>query len=272
MSMEITVQPLNLAAVVFNKEEMAVAVATINERYAGLVVTDKAEAKRDRAEVNKLLKQIDDARKAVKKQYEAPLKAFEADIKEIVEPLKQSAAAIDEQIKRIEEQERVERKAALETVYHDLGSAVPLSRVWDNSWVNASTSAKKAAEDLTAAIKAAEADVIAIVNAGGAHTAALLDRYYKGATLAEVMAYNAELNRVVQAFAIETPQGAKPIEEVAAELAAEDPRNEYTVTDAGIQVTAKPEPHRITVSCTEAQFRRVCDLLDDMGVFFVVED
>ena len=104
MSMEMTVQPLNLSAVVFNKAEMAAAIAAINDRYKGLVVTDKAEAKRDRAEVNRLLKQIDDARKAVKRQYDAPLKAFEADIKELVEPLKASAAAIDQQQTRADAQ------------------------------------------------------------------------------------------------------------------------------------------------------------------------
>lgn len=124
MSMELTIQPFDTAAVVFNKAELAAAVNAITERYAGLVVTDKAEAKKDRADVNRILKQIDDVRKTVKKQYEAPLKQFEVDIKEVVEPLKAAGAAIDAQIKTIEETERNERKAVLEAVYADVKPVV----------------------------------------------------------------------------------------------------------------------------------------------------
>ena len=267
MSMEMTVQPLQVAAVTFNKTEMAAAIAAINDRYKGLVVTDKAEAKRDRAEVNRLLKQIDDARKTVKKQYEAPLKAFEADIKELTEPLKASAAAIDAQIKAIEEQERNERMAALEAIYAEMKPCVPFSRVFDARWCNSSTSAKKATEALTAAINAAENDLAAIKATNSTNMAALVDEYNNGATLAEVLAYNDRLMQTAQTFAIAAEPTA---DEVAAQLAAEDPRNEYTVTDTGVQVTAKTAMHTITVNCSDSHLAEICRLMDAYDLFYVI--
>lgn len=268
MSMEMTVQPLNLAAVVFNKAEMAAAIATINDRYKGLVVTDKAEAKKDRAEVNRLLKQIDDVRKQIKKQYEAPLKAFEADVKEIIEPLKASGEAIDAQIKAIEETERQTKLEQLKEQYNGGVTGIPFDMVFDPKYLNASVSIKKAIDEMT--VKAAQKhdDIEAIEALNSPHYPALIQRYMDGATLADVLAYNTKLMQTAQTFAIsgtETPQ------EVVAELEQENPSNEYTVTDMGIQVTAKPSTHRITVSCTDGQLDEVCRVLDRLGCFFIVE-
>lgn len=268
MSMEMTVQPLNLSAVVFNKAEMAAAIAAINDRYKGLVVTDKAEAKKDRAEVNRLLKQIDDVRKQIKKQYEAPLKAFEADIKEIVEPLKASYEAIDQQILAIEEAERQTKLEQLKAAYNGGVLGIPFDMVFDPKYLNASVSIKKASDEMTVKATQKHDDIEAIEALNSPHYPALIQRYMDGATLADVLAYNAKLMQTAQTFAIsgtETPQ------DVVAELEQENPRNEYTVTDTGIQVTAKPSTHRITVSCTDGQLDEVCRLLDRLGCFFVVE-
>lgn len=270
MSMEMTVQPLNLSAVSFNKAEMAAAIAAINDRYKGLVATDKAEAKKDRAEVNRLLKQIDDVRKQIKKQYEAPLKAFEADIKEIVEPLKASGEAIDQQIKAIEEQERNERKAQLEAAFSDIAllGGVSFDMVFDPKWLNASVTLKKAVTEMNTKAEKMMAEMTAIEALNSPHYPALIQRYMDGATLADVLAYNAKLMQTAQTFAIsgtETPQ------EIVAELEQENPRNEYTVTDTGIQVTAKPNTYRITIFCTDGQLDEVCRMLDRLGCFFVLD-
>lgn len=268
MSMEMTVQPLNLSAVVFNKAEMAAAIATINDRYKGLVVTDKAEAKRDRAEVNKLLKQIDDARKSIKKQYEAPLKAFEADIKELVEPLKASGEAIDQQIKAIEERERQDKLEQLKAAYNGGVLGIPFDMVFEPRYLNASVTVKKAVDEMTVKAAAKHEDIDAIEALNSPHYPALIQCYMDGATLADVLAYDNELKQTAQTFAIsvtETPQ------EVIAELEQENPRNDYAVTDTGIQVMGKTELHTITVSCTDGQLAQIAGYMERMGVFFIVE-
>lgn len=267
MSMEMTVQPLNLSAVVFNKAEMAAAIAAINDRYKGLVVTDKAEAKKDRAEVNRLLKQIDDVRKQIKKQYEAPLKAFEADVKEIVDPLKASGEAIDQQIKAIEEAERQTKLEQLKEQYNGGVLGIPFEMVFDPKYLNASISIKKAIDDMTAKAAAKHEDIEAIEALNSPHYPALIQRYMDGATLADVLAYNTKLMQTAQTFAIsgtETPQ------EVASQLAQENPRNEYTPTADGVHVAGIPEPRQLTVFCTDGQFDELLKMLDRFGCFFVV--
>lgn len=271
MSMELIIQPLNLSAVVFNKEEMAAAIAAIADRYKGLVVTDKAEAKRDRAEVNGLLNQIDDVRKQIKKQYEAPLKAFEADVREIAEPLKASGEAIDRQIKAIEEQERNERKAQLEAAFSDIASlfdGVSFDMVFDPKWLNASVTLKKAVAEMNTKAEKMMAELVAIKALNSPHYPALIQRYKDGATFADVLAYNSTLMQTAQTFAI---SGTETPEEIVAELEKVNPRNEYIVTDTGIQVTGKPSMHHISVSCTDGQLDAVCRLLDRLDCFFVVD-
>ena len=268
MSMELTIQPFDTAAVIFNKAELAAAVKSIAERYEGLAVVNKSEAKKDRAEINRILKQVDDARKTVKKQYEAPLKQFEADIKDVVEPLKAAGVAIDTQIKAIEESERNQRKAVLEAVYADMKPCVPFSRVFDEKWCNASVSEKKATEALAAAINAAESDLRVIRSSNSDNVAALVDRYNSGATLADVLAYAAQLKQAAQTFTI---SGTETPAEIIAELEQENPRNEYTATDIGIQVVGKPETHRIVLTCTDGQLDELTRFMDRIGVFYIVE-
>lgn len=268
MSIELTIKPLNLATVAFNKDELAAAIMTITERYTGLVVTDKAEAKRDRAEVNRILKQIDEVRKIVKKQYEEPLKAFESDLKAIVAPLKEAAAAIDQQIKAIEETERTKRMEALKAIYASTTCSAPFSRVFDDKWLNTSISEKKAAEGLIAAINAAGADLNVIRASNSDNIAALIDKYNNGATLAEVLEYSAQLKQMAQKFVI---NGTETPEEIVAELNIENPRNNYVVTDDGIQVVGKPELRIIKVACTDGQLWELASLMKQMGVFYIVE-
>lgn len=147
--MDLTIAPLTVQeAEIMNKAAFQTEIAAITERYAGLVVMDKTEAKKDRAEINRILKQIDDARKTVKRQYEVPLKVFEAELKELTAPLKIAGAEIDEQIKLIEAQEREGRRKEIEALYATIPTSIPLSAVWTDKWLNASVSMKRVKEEL----------------------------------------------------------------------------------------------------------------------------
>lgn len=265
---ELMVQPVEAAAVRYNKSEMAAAIAAIASRYEGRVVIDKASAKRDRAEVNKMLREVDDARKAVKRAYEAPYKAFEAELREILEPLKLAGDAIDAQIKAIEQAEREERRAALEAVWDTTEHSVPISRVFDIRWLNASVSLKKATDELAAAAAAAEADVQCIRDLHSQYEAVLIDMYANGETLASVMSYKARM----EAQAMPVPEASSdPHVAIGAQLTAENPLNVYNVRDAYIEVGAPKRHHTISLNCTDVQLDRVCSALDELGLFFVVD-
>lgn len=261
----------------WNKAEIAAEVAAIARRYEGVVVTDKAQAKKDRAECNRILKQIDDARKAVKRQYEAPLKAFEADVREIVEPLKAARDAIDAQVVQMEAAEQKARREALEAVWNAYEHSVPLERVWDARWLNASVSLNKATNEMKATGDVADAEVKCIRDMHSKHEAALIDRYCSGSTLAEVMAYRTHLEAMEAEAAQEE---STPVPAPAAlffglaqrnDPHAENPLNVYNITEHGVEVVAAKHHHTIALTCSDATLDRVCDALDALGVFFVVD-
>lgn len=139
-----------------NKATFQAYIAEIVDRYKDVIVVDKAEAKKDRATINKLLKNIDERRKDVKREYEGPLKAFEAELRAMTEPLKQAGEAIDAQIKIIEAEERKERRAQIEAEYAKLPTNVPLSEVWDDSWLNVSKSMANVIREMLSALLAAQ--------------------------------------------------------------------------------------------------------------------
>ena len=154
---EIELAPIEAGRLaIANKAAFAAQIAELTEHYS-VLVTDKAEAKRDRATVNKILKSIDDKRKEAKRQYEAPFKAFEAELKELTEPLKDAGASIDAQIKALEDVERKERRAWIEEEYSKLPTDVSLSEVWDDAWLNLSKSKASILSELTMAIMMAQA-------------------------------------------------------------------------------------------------------------------
>lgn len=266
MSMELTVTPITVQVVEFNETEFNEAVAAIVERYAGIVAVDKAQAKNDRAQINHILKQIDETRKTVKRQYEAPLKDFEAKLKNIVEPLQKVKSDIDAQVKEWEEEERAERREALECVFASECYDFSLDFIFKASWLNASTSLAKASKELKDAADAAQDDINAIKSlADTPMKLALLEKYMSGSSLAECLAFKARAE--AQTFTIDT---VKTVSETIAELEDENPRNTYTVTENGIEVVAVQHAYTIQLSCSEAIIAEIERKLDALNVFYVI--
>lgn len=141
---------------VMNKAEFEGAIAELVARYKDMAVTDKAEAKRDRAEANRILRRIDDERKRVKREYEAPYKAFENELKAIIQPLKDTIELIDVQIKGIEDAERAQRKRAIEAMYAELPTQMPLSAIWHDSWLNLSKSMASVKDEIMSELLSAQ--------------------------------------------------------------------------------------------------------------------
>ena len=97
------------------------------------------EAKADRATLNKLSKQINavkiQKKKEVMKQYED----FEDGCKALISLVDEASKKIDAQVKQIEETQREARKQAVIKYYGANESIVPLEKIIEPSWLNAST-------------------------------------------------------------------------------------------------------------------------------------
>ena len=139
-----------IKAIEWNHEEIKKEVAEKVEHYKNLVYTDDQikEAKADRATLNKFVKALEDKRKEVKKQCLAPYEDFEAKMKEILAVVNEPIALIGSQITEYEEKQKADKKAAIEELFGTIGfqDFVTLQMVWDEKWLNATTTMKKIEE------------------------------------------------------------------------------------------------------------------------------
>lgn len=180
--------------IAWNKEEFMELVESITEKYSGLTYTEEQipEAKKDRAELNAMKKAISDRRIQVKKAYMEPIDTFEREVKEVVSVIEERVSGIDRQVKEFEERQKQEKRQALEEYYNEVGKdfieLVPFERIFDAKWLNASTSLKKAKEEINAKIRQIEIelDTIESVCEEKYHTA-LKSTYFKTLNISGTM-------------------------------------------------------------------------------------
>jgi len=142
----------------FNFEQLKQELTENLKYYTGLVVTEDSvkEAKADKAKLNALRKAIDDKRKDVKKACLAPYDAFEVKVKELLALIDAPVLAIDGQVKAFDEIVKTGKRNALCEYYEanigDLLPLLPLTKIWDDRWLNVTFALKEAQETITAAI------------------------------------------------------------------------------------------------------------------------
>ena len=114
---------------------------------------DKKQAKRERAHLNKMSKELNDSRKAIKKAYNKQLDEFEGGVRLLDDRIKGIVKIIDDAIKEQERAEKQMREDNLQQAYNDLfpalANVVPLDRVIDPKWLNASYGEVKAQNSLS---------------------------------------------------------------------------------------------------------------------------
>jgi hypothetical protein len=142
----------------FNFDELKKEITNALEKYQGRVYSDESikDAKSDRATLNKFKEALESKRKEVKKQCLAPYEAFEKKIKELTALVDEPILAIDGQVKSYEQAKKDEKKAAITEYYEahigDLAPLLPLERVFNEKWLNATVKINAAQEEIDALI------------------------------------------------------------------------------------------------------------------------
>lgn len=126
------------------------------EEYAGTVITEESvsDGKKLLADIRREAKALDDERKRIKKAWMAPYEAFEDRVKKITALYDEPVKLIDGQIKKYEKKREDEKKKEIAGIYEDargkLGEWLPLEKIYDKRWENASFSKKKIREEIEA--------------------------------------------------------------------------------------------------------------------------
>jgi DNA polymerase III epsilon subunit family exonuclease len=195
-------------AELYNFDEIKAYLDERLDAYRNLVYSEDSlkTAKEDKAQLNKLKRALDTRRKEIKAIYMEPYLRIEAQIKELTAMIDGPLAAIDGFVKDMEAEEKRQKRELIREWY--LRQAAPLEELKekvfdapgfiDPKWLNKSCKAAEWQSAVREKIAKAAADISAIQNSAGAHTAAVLTKYLDGMDLEAAKAYKRELEATAQ--------------------------------------------------------------------------
>lgn len=143
------------------------------KEYDGAIFTEESKgyAKKELAKLRAEKKELNDNLRDAKKKYMAPWDAFEPKAKELINLFDEPITLIDGQVKAFEEDRIAQKKALIEAIYTelvgDLADIIPLERIYNPKWENATTKEKAIREEVVAQATAAR---IALDTIHGMHS------------------------------------------------------------------------------------------------------
>lgn len=155
----------------FNFEEIKEVLKNGLEEYKNMEFTEdsKKEAKDTVASLRKLKKSVNDKRLEVKKSFMIPYNTFESQVKELDALIDEPINLINNQIEEFERKRIAEKKAMINEVYvsimeehPDISELLPIVRIYDSRWENATTTKKSIADAITQHVERVEKDLATI--------------------------------------------------------------------------------------------------------------
>ena len=142
----------------FNFEEIKEKLNSELEIYKNMIFTEesKTEAKKTIASLRKLKKSVNDKKLEVKKSFMIPYTNFEAQVKELDNLIDEPINFINNQVEEFERKRVEEKKALISEIYTEImaehveaSGYLPLQRIYDSKWENATTTKKAITETIT---------------------------------------------------------------------------------------------------------------------------
>lgn len=190
----------------FNFEELKAELTARIDYYNSLVVTEETikEGKAERAKLSKLREAVETKRKEVKREYMAPYTDFESKVKELVAIIDAPIAAIDGQLKAFDDLRREEKRAEIQKTYAALVPAemqtiLPLERIFDPKWLNATVKIKAVEEGLAAMVQQTEDDLQVLDMVEPEFAAAVRARYMETLNIGAALRYKQTLVAAAEA-------------------------------------------------------------------------
>jgi hypothetical protein len=155
-------------AIGFNFEEIKERLNSELEVYKNMIFTEdsKTEAKKTIASLRKLKKSVNDKKLEVKKSFMIPYTNFEAQVKELDNLIDEPINFINNQVEEFERRRVEEKKLLISEIYTEImgdhGEAsgyLPLQRIYDSKWENATTTKKAITEAIAERVDHVEKDL-----------------------------------------------------------------------------------------------------------------
>lgn len=193
--------------IIFNFDELKRELSERLEYYHDLVVTEDTikESKADRATLNKLRTAIDTRRKDIKAAYLRPYNIFEAKCKELTVLIDEPIKAIDTQLKAFDDARKEEKRQQIEAAYENIvkeeyKEIIPLERLFDQRWLNVSTSMATVMTALEDQNTRVEADLLALGTVEEEYKLAVRQKYIETLNVSAAIAHRDALKAARDAF------------------------------------------------------------------------
>lgn len=228
----------------FNFEELKAELTARLDYYSSLVVTEDTvkEGKVERAKLSKLREAVEAKRKEVKRDYMAPYTDFESKVKELVAIIDAPIAAIDGQLKAFDDLRREEKRAEIQKTYAALVPAemqtiLPLERIFDPKWLNATVKIKAVEEGLAAMVQQTEDDLQVLDMVEPEFAAAVRARYMETLNIGAALRYKQTLVAAAEAAKRRAEAMAAPVE---APVQMPEPAQEAPAAPAEPELAEEP--------------------------------
>lgn len=155
-------------AIGFNFEEIKERLNSELEVYKNMIFTEdsKTEAKKTIASLRKLKKSVNDKKLEVKKSFMIPYTNFEAQVKELDKLIDEPINFINERVEEFERRRVEEKKSLISEIYTEIMAEheeaigyLPLQRIYDSKWENATTTKKAITDAITERVDHVEKDL-----------------------------------------------------------------------------------------------------------------
>lgn len=223
-----------VSVIEFNYDDLHKWITDQVEKYQNLTYTDETikSAKEDRAALNKFKDRIDAARKDVKKRYLEPYNTFEEKVKTLIALIDEPAKAIDTQVKTYEEKKKAEKQEQIREYFNavigDLSKFLTLDQIFDNKWLNATTTIKSVQTQIDQTIEKVKFDLKTIKDLKSEWELTLIDTYLKTLDVSAALREKTRLEERKKELE-ETPEPSE-IKQTVSEMEIVEPTTEESST------------------------------------------
>lgn len=264
----------NPGSIQMNFDELENALDAKLAEYKGAVFTAESKdiGKAELASLRKFKKEFDDARKSIKREWMKPYDEFEARMKVLLAKIDEPIGLIDSQLKEFEENRKAEKRAKISEAYCELigemGEYIPLDRIFDPKWENATVSMKSIKEAIFSIVESTKNDIAAISSMQSDAVKDALDIYKNTRNVSDAITYvNQYEQQKIQIMEREKERRAQE-EEKQRRAEIERIRAEERERIAREEQIRREEREKVEKDKMDAQILEISESFDDENLPF----
>nr|DAS57683.1 MAG TPA: Protein of unknown function (DUF1351) [Caudoviricetes sp.] len=273
-SLALDVRELTLGTLTTNALQLHDYVAATLERYTPENYSEDnvEQAKSDRAILNKAAKELNDRRIQIEREWNAPLQEFKGIVGDTVKMISDGSAKIDAVVKGVESRAKAEKRAAIEELWKRKGiTLLPLSKLWDDKWLNKTKRLPAVEKEIGEKLLKIEAELDTLAAVDTEDGEVLRAYYLDCLDLQRTLAYSATLKANRQRLQEEQARRQAEAEAQATREAYVAPTAEPTTTtahEAPEAVIPEVLERTMVVRGTREQLIALAEFMNAEGIWF----